>query len=425
MKIGIRREDKSVWEARIPIVPEHIAELRDAGVRVKVQPSAQRVFTEEELRLAGAEVSEDLSDCGVILGVKEIPIDRLEPGKVYVFFAHVIKGQPYNMPMLRRLMELRSSLIDYERIVDAEGRRLVSFSRFAGMAGLIDSLWAYGQRLVLDGEPTPLSDLHQALHYPSLDAARAHLESVARRHREAGGPPVVIALTGMGRVSRGALEVARCLEPNLISPAHLSEPPGPGFHLVLLDVPDLVVRRDGGFVDPLEYRTHPDRYESAFPAYMPYIDLLLNGIYWEPQYPRLITKKTIESSWRPGEKPRLRVIGDVSCDIEGSVEITVRACDPGSPTFVWDVDRGEAVPGLAGRGPVVMATDILPTELPREASFAFSEALVDIIPALAAADPMASLEAWRLPPELSRAVILHQGELTPEYRYLEAHLSAR
>jgi alpha-aminoadipic semialdehyde synthase len=118
MKVGIRREDKSPWEARIPLVPEHVRALTSGGVPIHVQPSGQRVVGEAELRAAGAEVTEDLSGCGVILGVKEIPLEVFERRKTYVFFSHTIKGQAYNMPMLRRMMELECSLIDYERIVD-------------------------------------------------------------------------------------------------------------------------------------------------------------------------------------------------------------------------------------------------------------------------------------------------------------------
>lgn len=427
MKIGIRREDKSPWEARVPLVPMHIAELVAAGIEVKAQPSEQRVYTDAELLAAGAVITEDLSDCGVILGVKEIPTRVFERDKTYVFFSHTIKGQSYNMPMLRRMMELRCNLIDYERIVDDEGRRLVSFSRFAGMAGMIDTLWIYGRRLAHLGRPTPLLELKQALAYPSLRDAQAHLHEVARQCSAPGSGlgSVVIGLTGMGRVARGALEVARHLEPSLVPPDRLGEwPLGSGFHLVIFDVADLVERVDGGAVDTQEYRAHPERYRSAFPRSLPHLDLLVNGIYWEPKYPRLVTREDVLRLYRAPTPPRLSVIGDVSCDIEGSIEVTVRACDPGHPCYVFDVDEEAAVDGIEGRGPVIMATDILPTELPREASFAFSETLVELAPALAGAHPALPLNAWGLPLALERAVILHHGALTPEYAYLQPAVDA-
>lgn len=426
MRIGIRREDKSIWEARIPIVPEHIAKLAAQGIEVKVQPSEQRIFPDSELSAAGAILSEDISDCGVVLGVKEIPLDVFRPETTYVFFSHTIKGQAYNMPMLEKMMELGCNLIDYERIADEDGRRLVSFSRFAGLAGMIDSLWVLGRRFEALGRETPLLEVKQALEYASLEEAQAHLLSVSERFADEVEEPVVLAVTGMGRVARGALEVARYLFPHLVAPGSLGKRAlNRGFNLVLFDVPDLVERLDGGRVDTQEYRAHPERYRSAFAKALPHIDLLINGIYWEPEYPRLITKKDVEAMWADGVTPRLQVIGDVSCDIEGSVEVTVKACDPGNPCFVWDVERGAEVDGIEGRGPVVMATDILPTELPREASFAFSETLVDMAPTLAAADPSLPLHAWGLPAELERAVILHHGKLTPNYAYLEPFLGQR
>ena len=141
MKIGIRAEDKSEWERRTPLVPEDMAALRADGLPVVVQASPQRAFKDEEYTRAGIPLQADLSDCDVIIGLKEIPSDRLAPDKTYIFFSHVIKGQPYNMPMLKRLMALGDTLIDYERIVDDQGRRLIAFGQYAGLAGMINGLW--------------------------------------------------------------------------------------------------------------------------------------------------------------------------------------------------------------------------------------------------------------------------------------------
>ncbi|MFN2186083.1 MAG: hypothetical protein ACK2UU_19035, partial [Anaerolineae bacterium] len=141
-RIGIRHEDKSEWERRVPVIPEDASELQQLGVQVLVERSPTRAFTEKEFAQAGIETREDLSSCPVIFGIKEIPKDQFEPGKAYMFFAHVIKGQPYNMPMLRRLLELGCTLIDYERVVDESNRRLIFFGWHAGVAGMINTLWA-------------------------------------------------------------------------------------------------------------------------------------------------------------------------------------------------------------------------------------------------------------------------------------------
>jgi saccharopine dehydrogenase (NAD+, L-lysine-forming) len=180
--IGIRREDKSEWERRVPVIPQDAAELQQKhGIRVLVQPSNVRAFTEEEFTQAGITVQEDLSPCPVIFGIKEIPKDLFEPDKAYVFFAHVIKGQPYNMPMLRRLLKLGCTLIDYERVVDEKNRRLIFFGWHAGVAGIMDTLWALGQRLAWEGIPTPFADLHPTHTYHDLTEAKEALKQVQAR----------------------------------------------------------------------------------------------------------------------------------------------------------------------------------------------------------------------------------------------------
>jgi alpha-aminoadipic semialdehyde synthase len=150
--IGIRREDKNKWERRVPLTPAHVAQLiRDYTLRILIQPSTIRVFSDEEYTAAGAAVQEDLSPAGIVLAVKEIPVELLQPGKTYLFFSHTIKGQSYNMPLLRRLLELNCQLIDYERVVNEQNRRLIFFGEHAGMAGMIDTLSALGQRLAWEG----------------------------------------------------------------------------------------------------------------------------------------------------------------------------------------------------------------------------------------------------------------------------------
>lgn len=423
MRIGIRREDKSPWEARIPLVPEHMERLTREGFEIRVQPSKQRVFSDEEIFATGAQIVEDIDDCPLVIGVKEMPASMFQPDRAYLFFSHTIKAQPYNMPMLATLMAKGASLIDYERIVDEDGRRLVSFSRFAGLAGMIDTLWITGRRWAVQGRSSPLTELKQALAYDSLAEAKAHIVEVGRRCRATPGFSLTLGLTGMGRVSRGALEIARLLEPHVVGPEALSAlGTTEGFHLALFDVPDMVTRRNGGEVDGQEYRQHPERYESIFARSLPFLDVLVNGIYWEEAFPRLVTKHDLVSLYESGEA-RLQVIGDISCDIEGSIEATVRPCDPGHPAYVFDTRTGDAVEGVKGHGPVIMATDILPTELPREASRAFSEALVDLLRPLQGVADATKVRQWPWPPELARALIVANGQLQPDYAYLQSEVA--
>ena len=226
-RIGIRYEDKYVMERRVPLVPAHIKKLvRDEGLEFFVETSAKRVFADEEFEAAGATVTDDLSSCQVIFGVKEVPVDRLEADKTYIYFSHVIKGQKHNMDMLRRLMELKCNLIDYERIVDEMGRRLIFFGRYAGLAGMVNSLWSLGQRLEESGIITPFLDIAQTHTYHSLGEARKVVSKVGQKIIEKGLPaelkPLVIGITGYGNVAQGAQEIASLLPVKEILPDELA-----------------------------------------------------------------------------------------------------------------------------------------------------------------------------------------------------------
>ncbi len=431
--IGIRREDKHRYEARVPLTPDDVRTLtRDFGLRFVVQKSPIRAFPEEEYAEAGAKVAEDLEDCSVILGVKEIPPDVFEPGKTYVFFSHVIKGQPYNMPMLRRAMELGCTIIDYEKVTDDSGRRLIFFGRYAGMAGMIDTLWALGQRLHWKHYPTAFTTVLQAHKYPSLEHVDSALKKVGAHIREDGlrpeVVPLVIGLAGYGNVSQGAQAILDRLEPVTVQPEAL---PALGKEIpVRRDQVYKVVFEERHMVEPLdphgtfdlqEYYAHPERYRGTFERYLPYLTVLVNCIYWDARYPRLVTKKYLREALENGTL-KLEVIGDISCDIEGAVEATVKTTDPGNPIYVYDPIEDKAIDGYEGRGPVILAVDTLPCELPVDASRDFGKALTPFVPALAQADFSAPWEALDLPPELKRAVIVYQGKLTPDYTYIAQYL---
>ena len=431
LAIGIRREDKNEWERRVPLVPSDVRELQDRhGLHFLVQPSAIRICSDEEYRSAAITLAEDLSPSSIIFAVKEVPIHLLMPGKVYVFFAHVVKGQPHNMPMLRRLMQLGCCLVDYEKITDDQKRRLIFFGRHAGYAGMIDTLRCLGQRLALQGRPNPFAEVCRAYQYPDLTAAKDHLRALKGKiARQPGIGQLVFGFSGYGNVSSGAQEVFDCLEPIEVAVADLPKAASKGSG----GRPIKVVFREEDMVAPrgpkqpfqlLEYYDHPERYEGCFERHLPYLDVLVNCIYWEPRYPRLVTREWVRRNYLPGRPPRLKVIGDISCDIEGSVEVTVRATEPDNPCYVFLAQEGADRDGVEGNGPVIMAVDNLPCEIPRESSQYFSSVLRDMVPQLAAADWQASFEKLDLPAYLKRAVIVHRGELTPAYQYIHKHLEA-
>ncbi len=416
------------------MIPGDVRELTGKhALQIFLQPSVVRAFPDEEYRKAGAEIQEDLSGCPVIFGIKEIPLDFLRPGKTYVFFSHTIKGQPHNMPMLLRLLQLRCTLIDYERIVDDRGRRLIGFGRHAGLAGMIDTLWALGKRLDWERMENPFSGIRQALHYGDLEEARAAISSVGQNIEAQGLPeplvPLVCGFAGYGNVSQGAQEMFDLLPVREISPEELpsvTERSDCSRNIVYK-----VVFREEHLAEPIsvenrfelqDYYRHPGKYRARFDRYLLYLSIFMNCIYWEERYPRLVTKRYLRRLYGGAERPRLRVIGDITCDVEGAVECTLRATDPGNPVFTYDPFTDQAVDGVAGAGPVVLAVDNLPCELPRESSAEFSRALKDFVPPIAQADYSVPFERCDLPPEIKRAVIAYRGELTAEYRYLEKYV---
>jgi alanine dehydrogenase len=425
--IGIRQEDKSRWEGRVPLVPSDVQQLAsEHGVRFQIAPSPIRAFSEDEYREAGAIVSDSLGESSVIMGVKEIPPEKIERDKTYVYFSHTIKGQAANMPALKRLMELNCQLIDYERIADEQGRRKVFFGRFAGLAGMIDTLWALGQRLKHEGMDTPFAKIEPAHRYDSLAQAKAAIAEVGNLIGNGGLPealrPLICGFAGYGQVSQGAQEIYDLLPVEEIEPVELSSASTSAnscFKVVFREE-HLVDRIDSSQPFELqEYYDHPQRYRSAFFNHVPHLTLLVNCIYWEPKYPRLITREEFAKLYSQPSDARLRVIGDITCDVDGSLACTTRSTTPGDPIYVYDPATGETHDGVDGAGPVVLAVDFLPCELPVDASNFFSETLSPFVPALARADFEATLDSSGLPPELKRATIVYHGRLTEPYQYLE------
>jgi saccharopine dehydrogenase (NAD+, L-lysine forming) len=410
--LGIRREDKNRWERRTPLTPLHVRELvRDFGRRVAVQPSPHRVYADAEFAAAGATLAEDLRGCRVILGVKEVPPDLLIPDRPYLFFSHVIKGQDYNMPLLRRVLDRRCTLIDYETIVDRHGNRLIFFGRHAGYAGMIDGLWTLGRRMLARGVETAFAPVQPAHAYTSLSAAGEFLtETVGRRIREVGVRPelhpLVVGFTGGGNVSEGAQQILGHLPVVEVAPDELPALAGRR-NLSRHAVYQVVFRRD-------------DRRDFA--RHLPHLTVLVNGIYWEPGQERLVTRDALAGLWAGGTRPRLEVIADISCDVEGSIEATLRATTPDDPVFVYDVETGRAVDAFDGNGPAIMAVDNLPAEIPRDASDHFGDSLFPFVEGLVSADFGRPFEHLALPAAVLGATVAHHGELTPRYRYLEEAL---
>ena len=431
----IRAEDKNRWERRAPVVPADLAAIvRDTGARALVERSDKRFFSLDQYAEAGAVGCEGMADGEVILGVKEIPIEKILDGKTYLFFSHTIKGQPDNMPLLQRIIDSGSTLIDYEKITDGHGRRLIYFGPFAGDAGAIDILSLMGEHWADKGIDTPFAAVRRAHQYDSVEAARAHLAEIGDKIRKDGLPealsPFTVGILGYGNVSGGAQQVIDCLPTERI-PADEIEAffaNGRGNrHTVYVTVfkeQDLVEPvAAGAAFDLKEYFDHPERYRSRFERFLPSYTLLVNAVYWEKRYPRFVTWEGLKRLAQGKPAPKLSGIADITCDTAGSIECNVKSTDSDMPAYRVDPVAGTTSDGHLGEGIVLLAVDNLPCELPNDSSSFFSSQLKPFVPGLLNADYDSTLEASGLPPEIQKAVIVYNGRLTPDYEYLNAYLA--
>ncbi len=433
LKIGLRRENKS-HECRTVLTPEHVQELkRTHGIETYVQPSSLRVFSNDDYRKVGARIQDDLSECPVIFGLKEMPPDFFEPAKTYLFFSHTIKGQKHNRPMLQRLAELGCTLFDYERIMDESGRRLLFFGRYAGLAGMIDTLWSLGQRLQKEGVVSPFIDIKQTYHYSSLKEAVQAVRFCGERLQREGLPadvaPLVVGFTGYGNVSRGAQEIFDLLPFREISPADLLRLKGSGTndstycYKVVFKEEDLVEPRLSTSTFGLQdYYNHPENYTSIFHRYLPFLSIIVNAIYWSPRYPRLVTMADLRKLFS-GPSASLRIITDISCDIEGSMECTVKATQPDNPVYSWLPQKDTIIDGFSNSGLLVLPIDNFPCELPVESSRDFGNTLVKFVPEIASTDFHTSFSDLQLSSSLMSSLLMHRGIFTPKYDYMNEYIS--
>ncbi|CAB9498671.1 Alpha-aminoadipic semialdehyde synthase, mitochondrial [Seminavis robusta] len=453
--IGILRETYDDWERRTPLTPHHVQELLGASngglSKVLVQPSSQRCFSNLDYQQAGAVLSDDLAGADIILGVKR-PKDpeTMLNDKTYVFFSHVIKGQESNMGLLQRALEKRVQLVDYECIVEetkgGRANRLVAFGKYAGLAGMIDSFYPLGRRLVTDlGIHTPFLKIPLASMQPDLEQAKQTIRSVGEQIAYEGLPselkdPLVFCVTGLGgRVFGGAMEVLDLLPQERIRAEDLPElynQSNPDKHKVFVVTPspeEMYYHVNDGSFDADHWRNNPGSYASNFATTIaPYSHALVNCIYWDPRYARLLTKDDAQMLHENGQN-RLLVVSDISCDVNGSIEFLDRTCTIAKPFFQYNpLTRLEECADIGERGITVMGTDILPAELPKESSDHFGSAVVKVLNELIATrsdDPSAAssnfidLQSGKAPVLLSHACITtSKGALAPRYQYLDSFL---
>ncbi|KAG6542771.1 hypothetical protein Mapa_015848 [Marchantia paleacea] len=448
--VGIRREEHSKWERRAPLTPAHCARLLHSGRngggvrRIIVQPCTKRIHSDQQYQDVGCEISEDLSDCGLILGVKRPQLGELLPKRAYAFFSHTHKAQPENMALLDEVLEKRVSLYDYELIAGENNERLVAFGEYAGRAGMIDFLRGLGERFLSLGFSTPFLSVGSSYMYSSLSTAKAAVmaagDEIANNGLGLGICPLVFVFTGSGNVSRGAQEILRLLPHTFVKPSDLRRLYD-DVHMASAD--DLLLRKGRAnfqvfgcvveardMVVPIdtskkfdkdEYYSHPEQYRSIFhDTIAPYTSVIVNCMYWERRFPRLLDNKQLRELTRndastKGSRKQGKLLGvaDITCDVQGSIECLHQITSIEDPFFRYDPSSGTYHNDMDGEGIIILAVDCLPTELAKESTKHFGDVLLPFISNMARAQtPEDMLEP------IKRACIAHNGQLTQLYEYI-------
>ncbi len=394
VKIGIIKEGKVPVDRRVPLTPFQAKQVNERfeNVEVVVQSSDIRCFTDEDYQNEELTVVENVDDCDILLGVKEVPIPLLIDGKTYFFFSHTIKKQPYNQPLLRSFLDQKIRMIDYETLTDQAGKRIIAFGRWAGIVGAYNGIWTYGQR------------------YNLFNIRRASdcfdLEDLKTEYDKVDLPAVKIAITGGGRVAKGAIEVMHGMGIRKVTPAaYLNERfDYPVF--TQLNTRDYHVRKDGGQFSRNEFYKAPENYESDFLKYAHKTDLLIAAAYWDPNSPVLFKREDITKI-----DFKINVIADITCDIEGSIPSTKQPSTIEDPIYDYNPSDDQVEAPFTDEGNItVMAVDNLPCELPRDASESFgNELLNNVLPELLGDDSKEIIK---------KATITANGKLTEHYTYL-------
>ncbi|OQA93074.1 MAG: Alanine dehydrogenase 2 [Bacteroidetes bacterium ADurb.Bin234] len=434
INVGIRHEDKYEQERRVAISPSHAKRLMEKHpIAFYVESSEKRAFSDDEFEQAGCSLVNRLDEQQVVFGLKEIPLPSIAKNKTYVIFSHVIKGQSYNMPMLKKMMDNHCSLIDYECIVDDNNKRLIFFGRYAGLAGMTNSLWAFGLRMKHLGVETPFQLLKQTHTYFSLEDVKKDISTIGKEISEKGLPseitPLTIGITGYGNVSKGAQEILSLLPTIEISPEELlalkqsKKYSNKHLYKIVFHEKHIARHKEGKPFELNEFFSSPSCFESDFDKYVPNLQMLVNCMYWDSRYDRLITKDLMEKLYKKSDLD-LKVIGDITCDPNGSIEATHMGTPIDDPIFVYHPITRKPTFGYKGEGVVIMAIDILPSELPRDASLAFADALEPFVFEIAACNYNLDFENLKLPLPIKKALILHNGKLTPKYQYIQNHIDS-
>ena len=400
MKFGIIKEQKSPPDKRVVLSPEACKVLLKQydDLEIEVESSNDRTFKDVEYEAFGIQVTSDISDSDVMLGVKEVPVEALIPNKKYFFFSHTIKKQEYNRKLLKAILEKNIELYDHEVITNSDGIRLVAFGRYAGIVGAYNTIRTYGLK-------KQLFSLPKAELLRDLDELISELKRITL-------PNIKIVLTGMGRVSNGAKEILDAVNINQISPMeYLTQT----FEIPVytqLDVLTYNKRKDGHVISQQDFFNNASDYESDFFRFAKVSDIYIASHFYGEGAPYIFTRDEAKLT-----DFKIQVVGDISCDIDGPVASTLRASTIEDPIYGYDAISETEVDYLNSDAIAVMAVDNLPCELPRDASVGFSENFVQfVIPAFFDGDKNGILE---------RARMTKKGKLTSRYSYLQDYVEGK
>lgn len=396
MKFGVIREGKNPPDKRVPLTPQQCKLLleRYPQLQIAVQPSPIRAFKDQEYLDMGLDMQEDLSDCDVLLGVKEVPLDMLIPNKTYLFFSHTYKLQPYNSELLKTILDKKIRLIDYEMLKNPKGVRVLGFGRYAGIVGAYNAFRAWGE---MTGDFS-LKAAHECEDRKEMEGELVKVKLPANTK---------IALTGIGRVGRGAEEIMQSLGLKKVNDYEFLNSKFEQPVYTQLQVSHYFKRTDGASFSNSEFYKNAEGFESNFMPYAEVADIYIPCHFWSEKSPFIFTREDAKS-----EEFNIKLVSDISCDIDGPVASTLRPSTIAEPFYAYD-PASETEVALGSKGSIgVSAVDNLPCELPKDASEDFGGELIEnVIPHFFNGDPDKVLD------KASETDL--DGNLTEHFAYLK------
>ncbi len=395
LTLGLIREGKIPSDNRVALTPAQCKFLNKTqpNLKVVVQQSENRCYSDKEYLMAGIEVREDMTDCDILLGIKEVPLNMLIEGKTYLFFSHTKKLQPYNQKLLKKIIEKKITLIDYECLEHDDGKRIIGFGFFAGVVGAHNGMLAYGKK-------TGAYQLEKVNSNKSFN-------DLIHTYFGLNVPPIKIAVTGSGRVAHGVLEIMNLLGIHEVEPDEYIEKEFSYPVYVHLKGRDLYLHKSNNNYSRTDFHQNPSDYYCTFDKYIPHTDILMNGIYWDHDIPRLFEKEFVNSP-----SFRIKTIADITDDMYGSVPCNLGDSTIDDPVYGVNKITFEKTAPYLPDSIDIMAVGNLPNELPRDASRYFGQQLIkhvlkDII------DGNSKI--------IDKATIVEKGNLTEYYQYMKEY----